>query len=140
MTNNTNKFQKIVAEAIYLFLIAFFCYTAVNKMINIESFRTNLIKTSLFDIKNAEWFSIVVIVWELAIVLILLFYKKIGLLSFCFTMLFFTLYISFLKFKGLYEVCGCGGILNGLKYEYHLIINIFLMLGGFYLLIRMQNR
>lgn len=135
MKNYLRKNQKYFAEAIYLFLIFFFCYTALNKLVNIESFRTNLIKTSLFNIQTAQYFSLMVISWEIIVVLLLLFLKKIGLYAFSFTMLAFTLYISFLRSKGLYEVCGCGGILNGLDYKYHLTINIGLIFGGLYLLI-----
>ncbi|WP_395074066.1 MauE/DoxX family redox-associated membrane protein [Flavobacterium sp.] len=135
MSFTKNKFKKIFAETIFLFLIAFFCYTALNKLLNLDSFRTNLIKTSLFNIETAKYFSIIVVAWEIIVVALLLFYKKLGLLFFCFTMLLFTLYISFLRFKGLYEVCGCGGVLNGLSYGYHLVINISLLFGGLFLLI-----
>ena len=129
-----SKIIKIVAEIIYLFLIFFFCYTASNKLVNLESFRTNLMKTSLFSEYFAKIFSLVIIGLEFLIVILLLFYKKIGLLIFTFTMLIFTTYISFLRFKGLYEVCGCGGILNGLQYQYLLDINIGLILGSFFCL------
>ena len=116
MTFKYQKIHKIIAEIIYLFLIAFFCYTAANKLMNINSFQTNLIKTTIFSKEIAAWFSIVVIVFEFVIVLILLINKKIGLFIFSSTILVFTLYISFLRSRGLYEVCGCGGILNGLSY------------------------
>lgn len=132
MTVNTNKFQKIFAETIYLFLIAFFCYTSVNKMINIDAFRENLIKTSVFSESIAFYFSVFVIILEVIVILILLFFKNKGLLIFCFIMLVFTLYISYLRFQGLYEVCGCGGILNGLNYNSHLLINICLIIGSLY--------
>ena len=135
MSSTKNRLKKILAETIFLFLIAFFSYTALNKFLNLDSFRTNLIKTSLFNIETAKYFSIIVIAWEIIVVALLLFYKKLGLLFFCFTMLLFTLYISFLRFKGLYEVCGCGGVLNGLSYGYHLVINISLLFGGLFLLI-----
>lgn len=135
MSNTKNKILKITAEIIYLFLIFFFCYTAINKLINIESFRTNLIKTSLFNIELANYFSIAVIIFEIVIVLLLIFYKKIGLFCFALTIGFFTIYISYLRFKGLYEVCGCGGILNGLKYKYHLMINLSLIFSSFYSLL-----
>lgn len=121
-----------ISEMIYLFLIFFFCYTAFNKLMNIESFRTNLIKTSIFNEELAKYFSVFVIMIEVSIVALMLFYKKIGLLIYGLTMVVFTLYISFLRHKGLYEVCGCGGILNGLEYKYHLAINIFLIIGAFY--------
>ena len=122
----------IIAEISYLFLICFFCYTAVNKLMNLESFRTNLIKTSLFSEEIAKYFSVLVIVTEIIVILLMIFYKKTGLLFLSFMILIFTFYISFLNFKGLYEVCGCGGILNGLSYKYHFIINISLCFCAIY--------
>jgi hypothetical protein len=132
MSKKINKFQKIIAEIIYLFLISFFCYTAVNKMLNIDSFRTNLIKTSIFSMDLANIFSVFVIALEVVIILLLLFYKKFGLRVFILTMIVFSVYISFLRFKGLYEVCGCGGVLNGLSFSYHLLINMSLIIGAIY--------
>lgn len=126
------KNNKILAEIFYLFLIAFFCYTAVNKLMNLDSFRTNLMKTSLFSEEVAKYFSVFVIIFEIIVILIMVFYKKIGLLFLSIMILTFTIYISFLNFKGLYEVCGCGGILNGLSYKYHLTINIFLCVSTIY--------
>lgn len=135
----TNKVSKIIAEGIYLFIISFFCYTATNKLVNIDSFKTNLIKTTIFSKESSEWFSYLVILLEVIIVLTLFFYKRIGLILFLFTMLAFTLYISFLRFKGLYEVCGCGGVLNGLKYQYHLLINIGLIIGAVFVFFVNEN-
>lgn len=127
-----NKIVKIFADIIYLFLISFMCYTASNKLVNIDAFKTNLIKTTVFSINQAFYFSYFVIILEVVIILVLLFKKMSGLIIFFITILIFTLYISFLRFKGLYEVCGCGGVLNGLKYEYHLLINVGLMVGGLF--------
>ena len=56
MIINYQKNNKILAEIVYLFLIAFFCYTAVNKLMNLESFRINLMKTSLFSEAIAKYF------------------------------------------------------------------------------------
>lgn len=99
---------------------------------NLNSFRTNLLKTSLFSEDVANYFSVLVIILEFAIVCFMIFYKKMGLLFFTITMLFFTVYISFLRYKGLYEVCGCGGILNGLSYNTHLKINVGLIIGSLF--------
>jgi hypothetical protein len=133
------KLQKIVAEAIYLFLITFFCYTTSNKIVYLTSFKTNLIKTTLFSRELADVFSVSIIFMEVLIILILIFYKKLGLLLFCFTILIFTVYISYLRHKGLYEVCGCGGLLNGLKYQYHLAINIGLIIGSLFSFFTINN-
>lgn len=100
-----------------------------------SSFQTNLIKTTMFSKEVANWFSVLVVIFEFVVVLILLFNKKIGLWVFSTTLLIFTLYISFLSSQGLYEVCGCGGVLNGLSYSYHLLINILLIIGSIYCLI-----
>lgn len=135
MKEKSIKFQKVVAEIIYLFLISFFCYTALNKFLNINSFRINMIKTSIFDKDVVFYLSYFVIFIEFLVVLILLINKIKGLIMFSFLMLVFTLYISYLNFKGLYEVCGCGGILNGLDYNYHLIINITLIFSSIYCLL-----
>lgn len=127
-----DRIKFILAEIIYLFLISFFCYTAVNKLIKLDSFKTNLIKTTIFSKDAADVVSILVIIVEVFIILILIFNKKTGLLIFSNVILFFTIYISYLRFKGLYEVCGCGGVLNGLRYEYHLLINISLIIGSLF--------
>jgi hypothetical protein len=127
-----NKTKKISIEIIYLFLIAFFCYTASNKIMNLNSFRTNLLKTSIFSEENANLFSVLVIVLEFIVVLVLFFNKKIGFLVFSITISIFTFYISYLKHNGLYEVCGCGGILNGLSYYNHLSINVMLIITSFF--------
>ena len=132
MKTNITKIQKYSAEALYLFIIIFFCYATTNKLLNLNSFRTNLLKTSLFTEDFAKVFSLVVITAEIIIILLLIFYKRLGLLIFSFTILIFTLYISYLRFKGLYEVCGCGGILNGLEYKYHFLINLSLIFTSIY--------
>jgi hypothetical protein len=119
-----------IAETLYLFLILFLCYTAANKFVNIDSFRTNLIKTTIFTKEVAHYFSYIVITLEIIVILLLIFYKKIGLVVFSITMLIFTAYISYLRFNELYEVCGCGGVLNGLEYKYHFVINLFLLFGS----------
>ena len=126
------KIILFLADFFYLFFIFFFCYTLVNKLINIHSFRTNLIKTSLFDENSAYYFSYFVLFIEFSVIITLLFLKEKGLLLFCFVILIFTLYISYLKFKGYYEVCWCGGILNGLQYKYHLSINLSLIVSSIY--------
>ncbi|MDP5201279.1 MauE/DoxX family redox-associated membrane protein [Flavobacterium sp. DG2-3] len=132
MIKETVKTQIKIAELFYYFLVFFLCYTASNKLIKLQSFRTNLIKTTLFTPDFADVFSICVIILEIALILLLIFYRKNGLLLSCITFLAFTLYISVLNFKGLYEVCGCGGVLNGLQYSYHLVINITLIIASIF--------
>lgn len=85
MVTKNVKLQVKIAEVFYYFIVFFLCYTASNKLIKIQSFRTNLIKTTLFTPDLADVFSICVIAFEVILILVLLFYKKNGLLLSCLT-------------------------------------------------------
>ncbi|WP_407648366.1 MauE/DoxX family redox-associated membrane protein [Chryseobacterium formosus] len=107
-------------------LIIFFSYTLTNKLLAIKSFQTNIFKTGIFNFQQAVYLSYFVLLLELSIVILLIFKKKTGLLFSFIMMLIFTSYIIFLFANGRYEICGCGGILNGLSFKYHLIINLLI--------------
>ena len=122
-----NKLAKLSAELVYYFFMFFFTYTAIHKLANLESFRRNLIKTSLFTPATADVLSWLIIALELSIVAILFLRRAQGFVLLSISLLMFTVYISYLHAHGLYEVCGCGGIMNGLSYYTHFIINICLI-------------
>lgn len=117
----------ITTSFLYYGIIVFLSYTTFNKLQNIESFQMNLTKTGFFPQKIIPVFSYIVITAEFLTVLMLIFYKNIGLKIAGLMFLTFTIYISLLQALGKYEVCGCGGILNGLSYKYHITINLFLI-------------
>lgn len=117
----------ITTSFLYYGIIVFLSYTTFNKFQNIESFQMNLTKTGFFPQKIIPVFSYIVITAEFLTVLMLIFYKNIGLKIAGLMFLTFTIYISLLQALGKYEVCGCGGILNGLSYKYHITINLFLI-------------
>lgn len=133
------QFKKSSVETIYYLLILFIAYTTMNKLMGFQSFKINLLKTGLFSNIVIPYFAVSVILFELVVLALLIFYKKTGILALLIMLFLFTLYISFLNFLGRYEVCGCGGILNGLKFQYHLIINLIL-LGLTFLLFVYQKR
>ena len=60
--------------------------------------------------------------------------KYYGLVLSLSMMSLFTLYIIVLYAMGRYEVCGCGGIMNGLDFKSHLFVNILLICIIVYLL------
>lgn len=122
------------ADLIYFSLIVFIAYTAANKLINIEAFQLNIAKTGLFSNGVIHYLSYAVVATELTILGVMIFFKTTGLNA-LFVMLFiFTGYICFLYLQGRYEVCGCGGVLNGLSFYAHLVINLLLLSGTWFVL------
>lgn len=126
------KFKNKVVNYISILFVIFFGYTAFNKLLNINSFQHNLLKTGLFADYFVVSFSFIVILCELIVIFFLIFYSKIGFLLVVMMMTGFTIYISYLNYSGLYEICGCGGILNGLAYKYHLLINVLILLSAIF--------
>ncbi len=133
------KLKNIVIEFVYYSLILFIAYTAMNKLLAFESFQTNLLKTGLLPNSFIPYFAAFVIILELTVLLLLVFFKPIGLKSLLIMLMLFTIYISFINALGRYEVCRCGGILNGLKFSYHLLINIALISLTFLLLLNQKK-
>jgi hypothetical protein len=140
MILNSIKRQKTIVDYLTLFYILFLCYVASNKLLNISSFQTNLLKTGLFPTQYIGFLSFMVTFIEFIVVIFLIFRIKMGLILFTSMILVFTVYISFLNYNGQYEICGCGGILNGLKYQYHLFINIVLLASSLFCLFLIKHR
>ena len=133
------KSLKIAFQTIYFFLIIFLSYVVTYKIFNLNSFQINIFKTGIFNNEYAKYLSYFVVSIEIMVLFLLLFYKKTGLLMFSIMIFIFTIYISILFYFNRYEVCGCGGILNGLKYKYHLLINLFLIFSSFLTLQYFKN-
>lgn len=123
-----SRTNNALIQGIYYFLILFISYTWMNKAMAIGSFQVNLLKTGLYSDEATVYISYAVLGGELAALLLLLFAPKKGSLMLLIMLVVFTLYICFLYLTGRYEVCGCGGILNGLAFRYHLLINLTLVL------------
>ncbi|MCP1995015.1 MauE/DoxX family redox-associated membrane protein [Flavobacterium sp. HSC-61S13] len=119
--------KKYFTVIVSSFLIIFFSYTAANKFLNLDDFKFNLIKTGLFKDDILPLVAYAAIGMELLCVALLIWRRKLGMTISLVMMILFTIYIIYLQLSGRYEVCGCGGILNGLKYEYHLIINMIII-------------
>ena len=107
-------------------------YVFANKALDIDAFQSNLFKTGLFSDSAANTLAYFILIMELGSIILLLTNKILGLKVLFYMFIVFTLYISILKFLNKYEVCGCGGVLNGLSYEKHLIINISLIIISFF--------
>lgn len=122
--------QEIIGRIRKIFIplvTAFFTYTFVTKALDLTSFSLNVAKTGLFTGGQVDFVVYTVLLVELTCILGLLLKENLGIiLSLC-MMSTFTAYIIFLHISHKYEVCGCGGILNGLSFSNHLMINLGIM-------------
>ena len=119
--------RRAVSECGVLLIIGFFAYTLVNKLLQFDAFKLNLARTGIFEARMVDLVAYFAVAMEAASIILLVFFRKWGLRFALLMMIAFTLYILYLATTGHYEVCGCGGVLNGLKFQWHLLINLVLI-------------
>jgi uncharacterized membrane protein YphA (DoxX/SURF4 family) len=118
--------RKSPAELIAVLLIILFIYTASSKLLDIDAFRKQMLNQPLPDAmkQNLVW---LVPVSEIttSVLLIIKSARLYGFVLAFLLMLAFTLYVGLILANTFaYIPCSCGGILNTLSWEAHLIFNI----------------
>lgn len=120
--------KNILIETIKLLFMILFVYTATSKLIDFEHFEMQL-KKSPFISSHADW-----IIWALPLVEytiagLFLFQRHLGLAlySSLFLMTLFTTYIFIVLNFSDDIPCACGGVLESLGWNAHLIFNIAFM-------------
>ena len=122
------KKQYIETTASYLFVLLFL-YAAVSKLVDFQNFRVQLGQSPLLT-ANAGFFAIMVPILEILISGMLLHprWRLAGMYAAFSLMVMFTAYIiAILRFSD-YVPCSCGGILQKMHWNTHLIFNIFFVL------------
>ena len=112
------------SQALTAFFIFFLVYTAGYKALNLQAFQFNIGRTGIFSGQYLNVVSYAVILIEAYVIINLLINSRFGVKLYTILMGLFTTYIILLYYTGRYEVCGCGGILNGLEFKPHLLINV----------------
>ncbi|HUH27026.1 MauE/DoxX family redox-associated membrane protein, partial [Gelidibacter sp.] len=119
-----------------IYLCAFlFVYAAVSKLMDFETFETQLGQSPLLS-AYAKPVAIGVPLLELLISLLLVFKrtKRIALYGFFAMMVMFTTYIVIILNFTDFVPCSCGGVLETLGWTEHLIFNgVFVLLSGYLL-------
>lgn len=126
--NTTTK--SIIIEIVSLLYVLLFVYAAVSKLLDFENFQVQLGQSPLLSI-YALWISWFVIGIELVIALLLMFPKSriIGFYAALSLMTMFTIYIFLILHFSSFVPCSCGGILEKMSWNTHLIFNsIFVLL------------
>jgi hypothetical protein len=133
ITMNTRKLSELIS---FIFIILF-VYAATSKLLDIQKFYIQLQRSSILSRY------VIIIVWfipalELAISVLLAIrrFRKIALYASYTLMLLFTEYIIAITHFTPNVPCSCGGILQNLSWDQHLIFNIaFILLGLFGILL-----
>jgi len=122
---NSRINNNIVSIVSFLFILLF-VYAAVNKLFEFETFRVQLAQSPLISV-FAAWVSILVPLIELLISSMLLFPKSrfAGLYAALCLMTMFTAYIFIVLHFSSFVPCSCGGILEKMSWNVHLVFNFF---------------
>lgn len=125
----TPQHKYIFVEAVCFLYILLFVYAAGSKLMDFENFRIQLGQSPLLS-AFADWISIVVPVIEFLICILILIPKlrKIGLFAAYGLMVMFTIYIFIVLHYTSFVPCSCGGVLEKLTWNQHLIFNIIFVL------------
>lgn len=122
---NTNSYrEKFVICSNYL-IIFLFLYASINKISDIGKFQYELGKSPLVPFGYNKLISYITILLEIGICILLSYkrFRKTGLLLSFSLLLFFTVYIFYLLNFSYFIPCSCGGILNDLSWEWHIVFN-----------------
>lgn len=122
-TSKTSNTFILIARLLFILL---FSYAAVSKLLDYETFETQLGQSPLLS-DYAGLVSVGVIVIELIVSGLLMFHKTglIGLYLSFFLMAMFTTYIIVILNFSSSIPCSCGGVLDTLGWSEHLIFNVF---------------
>ncbi|MCD0474048.1 hypothetical protein LPB87_06530 [Flavobacterium sp. EDS] len=124
--------RKVFLEIVCLLYVFLLVYAAMNKGLDFENFKVELGQSPLLS-AFAGWISWAVLIVEFLIAILLLFSKtriKALYAGFC-LMSMFTAYIFIMLNYSSFLPCSCGGILEKMSWQEHLLFNLaFVVLAG----------
>lgn len=123
------NFRNRTTEVVILLFVLLFVYAAVSKLLDFENFQVQLAQSPLLS-AFARWVSWLVPLVELVVAAILLIPKLrfIGLLLSLSLMTMFTAYIFIVLHYSAFVPCSCGGILEKMSWNVHLLFNMAFVL------------
>jgi uncharacterized membrane protein YphA (DoxX/SURF4 family) len=121
--------KRILVDCICLLYGLLFVYASVSKLLDFERFQVQLAQSPLLS-AYAWWISWIVISIELFIALLLLFSRTrtVALFGALGLMSMFTAYIFIILHYSSFVPCSCGGILEKMSWDVHLIFNLVFVL------------
>jgi putative oxidoreductase len=115
-----------INSSISALLILLFSYTAVSKLLDFPTFSAQLRQTPYLN-HFAIFLAIAIPLLELAIIVLLTRQatRKTGLIISLGLLSVFTLYIGAMLLTHQKMPCTCGGVISKMKWEQHIIFNLF---------------
>ena len=119
------NFRKNIIIAICYLYVLMLVYAATSKILDFENFKIQLGQSPLLS-SFADWIAIMVPASELSIATLLVLprFRFIGLFASYLLMVLFTAYIYIILNYSAFVPCSCGGILEKMTWNQHLIFNI----------------
>lgn len=119
------KVKTRVVEFISYFFILLFYYASISKIMDFENFQIQISESPLLS-AYAAFLPFAIIILELIIAGLLCYRKtrNVGLIGSFILMLIFTGYIALILSTSDNLPCSCGGILEKMSWNQHLIFNI----------------
>lgn len=120
------SFKSVFVEITSLLFIMLFVYASLSKFFDFKNFQIQLGQSPLLS-AHALWVSYAVPVVELLIagLLIVRRFRIFGLFASLSLMTMFTAYIFLILYYSSFVPCSCGGILQKMSWNAHLIFNVF---------------
>lgn len=134
------KIQNLFLEFICLLYVLLFIYAATSKLLDFENFQVQLGQSPLLS-AFAWWVARLIPVIEIGIVILLSIpkWRNLGLFASLILMTMFTTYIFIVLHFSSFVPCSCGGILEKMSWNTHLVFNIvFLLLAILALVLQRQ--
>ncbi|MDP9955064.1 putative membrane protein YphA (DoxX/SURF4 family) [Epilithonimonas hungarica] len=118
-------FKSRFAEYSGYFFILLFCYASISKIMDFENFQIQVAQSPLLS-AYAVWATYGVLIFELIVCFLLIFDRSrfTGLIGAYILMVLFTVYIYFILNYSDFVPCSCGGILEKMDWNTHLIFNV----------------
>jgi uncharacterized membrane protein YphA (DoxX/SURF4 family) len=127
---SAQSFKKYFGDIISFIFIFLFVYAAASKLLDYQKFRLQLGQSPILT-HFAGWIAWVIPGLEIIISVLLVFpaYRILGLYASFSLMTLFTAYIIAITRFSEYIPCSCGGVLQRMNWDQHLIFNLlFVML------------
>jgi uncharacterized membrane protein YphA (DoxX/SURF4 family) len=121
----TKPISRLIQELIPGLFILLFVYAATSKLLDFQTFSVQLGQSPLLT-AFAEWVAWIIPIIELLIAVLLVMprFRLVALYgSFGLMVMFTTYIIAIIKFSD-YIPCSCGGVLQNLSWNQHLVFNI----------------
>ena len=123
------RFQNVLLEIICLLYILLFVYAGVSKLLDFENFQIQIGQSPLLSaFAGPVSYGVPISELVLAFLLLLPRYKKNALYGSFLLMVMFTTYIIIIINFSSFVPCSCGGILEQMSWDEHLLFNLVFVL------------